>query len=265
MRETRFEMMKDLQLLNFVKGRPYLIEVFTGKSAKWITPFINFKIGGKKPFLAIIWRISCLRKNFLQIDWECRERVLENIWIYKCLSSLPDKAKILDIGSSGSSLPFELASMGYQVIGIDLRGYPLEHPNLQFITGNIFYMPFSSDSFDFISAISTIEHLGIPTWSSVPVSSKEDKEGIDEVYRCLKPGGYLYLTVPFGVRSITWQRIYDYKSLKNLLQVFNIILSKYYKRIEKKYWIEVEKKELEKIPSTIKDGVNGVAIILCKK
>jgi SAM-dependent methyltransferase len=256
--------MKGLSLLHFLKRSPYFIEVFRGKPTKWITRIIHFKILGIKPFLAILWRIRFLRNYFLEIDWECRERVLEYPWLYRCLNILPDKARILDIGCAESPLVFELASMGYDVVGLDLRDYPLIHPNLRFVIGNIFWLPFLSESFDFVSAISTIEHLGIPTWG-IPSYSKSDIDGINEIHRCLRPGGLLFFTVPFGVKSITWQRIYDYVTLQKLLAQYDIITSRYYKRVEKKYWIETQKEELEQIPSTLEEGVNGVAIYLCRK
>lgn len=256
--------MQEINLLDIIRTRSYLIEIFEGKPFKWLTPIIHFKFMGFKPFLSIIWRVPFLRDNLLKIDWECRERVVENTWIYRWLDNVPDRAKILDIGCAESPLSFELASMGYKVVGIDLRNYPLTHPNLNFVIGDIFRLPFLSSSFDFVSAISTVEHLGISTWG-IPASSKEDIDGINEIYRCLKHNGFLFLTVPFGKKNITWQRIYDYKSLRRLLQKFNIISCKYYKRVEKKYWIEVQRQELENIPSLAKDGVNGVAIFLCKK
>lgn len=256
--------MTDINLIHFLRRCPYLIEIFEGKPRKLITPLIHFKILGTKPILAIIWRIPFLRNALLDINWECRERVLEYPWLYRCLDMLPNQAKILDIGCAESSLAFELASMGYQVVGIDLRDYVLTHPNLNFVLGNIFYMPFPPNSFDFIAAISTIEHVGIPTWG-IPAHPKSDTDAINEIYRCLKPGGFLFLTVPFGVKTVTWQRIYDYDTLRILLEAFNVQLSKYYKRVERKYWLEVEKEELEKIPSTIDTGVNGVAIFLCRK
>ena len=130
--------------------------------------------------------------------------------------------------------------------------------------GNIFWLPFLSESFDFISAISTIEHLGIPTWG-IPSYSKSDADGINEIHRCLKLGGLLFLTVPFGTKTISWQRIYDFETLQMLLTQYDIIISKYYQRTEKKYWLETEKEELEQIASYSELGVNGVAIYLCRK
>ena len=200
--------MKGLTLLHFLRRCPYFVEIFKGKPTKWITPIIHLRTLGTKPFLAILWRIPFLRDYFLEVDWECRERVLEYPWLYRCLHTLPEKARILDIGCAESSLVFELASMGYNVIGLDLRDYPLTHPNFKFVIGNIFWLPFLSNSFDFISAISTIEHLGIPTWG-IPSYSKSDADGINEIHRCLKLGGLLFLTVPFGTKTISWQRIYD--------------------------------------------------------
>ena len=255
--------MDGIELLSFLRARPYLLELIEG-NRKWLTSVIHLKILGFKPLMAVMIRVPFLRSTCLKIDWECRERVVENASVYESLDKVPDRATLLDIGCAESSVPFELASMGYQVTGLDLRRYPLHHPNLTFVLGNIFAMPFLSGSFDFVSAISTVEHLGIETWG-IPSSQKTDVDGISEIHRCLKDKGLLYLTVPFGKKDLTWQRIYDRASLRQLLTGFNVTLSKYYTRINKQYWIQVPEDAMRDIVSTIETGVNGVAIMLCQK
>lgn len=243
--------------------RPYLREVFHGKPS-WLTPIIHFRVLGIKPILSFLIRIPLLCKAFLAIDWKVSERVLENNWLYCFLDRLPEEARILDIGCAESMLSFELANMGYRVIGIDIRDYPLTHPNLSSIVGNICQMPFRDESFDFITCISTIEHIGLSSWG-IPAFSQGDINAMKEILRCLKPNGLLYLTVPFGIQTITWQRIYNSQHLNDLLKDFEILISKYYQRHQYKFWLPTTAQELEKISSTIEERVNGVAIVLCRK
>ena len=46
---------------------------------------------------------------------------------------------------------------------------------------------------------------------------------IAHIASALRPGGHLYLSVPFGVTSrITWQTIYDSQSLAELLRGWSV-------------------------------------------
>jgi len=239
--------------MEFVEGKP-----------SWLTPFIHFKIFGIKPIYSIFIRIPFLCDKFLKVDWKVTERVVENNWLYRFLDKLPEQARILDVGCVGSMVSFELANMGYKVTGIDLRGYPLLHPNFSFVKGDICRMPFPDGSFDFITAISTIEHVGFPFYD-LPAFPEGDKKVIREIYRCLKYEGLFYMTVPFGLKENTWYQIFDSRHLTGLLQDFNIIEEKYYRRSLGKFWLPVTAQELEKVSPYSSQGVNGVAILLCKK
>jgi len=63
------------------------------------------------------------------------ERIVEYGWVLK---NLGDCNTILGVGCWGTLFPIQLASLGYKVIGIDLRQYPYTHPNFRFIQGDVF-------------------------------------------------------------------------------------------------------------------------------
>ena len=75
---------------------------------------------------------------------------------------------VLDVGCSESLVPLEFASLGYSVTGIDLRAYPLHHPNLQ-----TFATPLedwdTDATFDVIVCLSSIEHFGLGTYGEEAV------------------------------------------------------------------------------------------------
>lgn len=48
-----------------------------------------------------------------------------------------ESGRMLDVGCCGSKLPIELASLGYEVYGIDVNDYPLTHPNFIFIKQDV--------------------------------------------------------------------------------------------------------------------------------
>src|SRR5262249_28277191 len=96
---------------------------------------------------------------------------------------------VLDVGvGSGSNLRM-LAEMKFpQVIGLDPnpdvvqicqdRGF------LSVQQGSVSNIPFSSESFDFVLATDVIEHV------------EDDLAALEEIYRCLRPGGCVLITAP---------------------------------------------------------------------
>lgn len=255
--------MKGPELLEFINGSRLFGETIDSK-LKQLDPLLHWKIFGVKPFLSLLLRLPFLGKKLLKIDWRMSERVVENNLLYTFLSLLPADPLILDTGSAESTVPFELASLGYRVVATDIREYPVSHPFLSFVAANIFSLPFENGKFDLACSISTVEHLGLPSWG-IKEEPDGDKKGVSEIARCLKPGGFFYLTVPFGKKQITWQRFYDYSALSDLVSGFEIVSQRFYGRTDAKYWREEKKEALEARDTASTRGVDGVAILLLRK
>lgn len=115
-------------------------------------------------------------------------RIVENPLVYKLLDL--DAEKILDVGCYGSAIALSLASLGFDVTAIDLRGYPFEHPNLRSIRGDFFHNNFSNNYFDAVTCISMLEHVN---------GSK--KRFVQEIFRVLKKGGQCLLSFPIETSS----------------------------------------------------------------
>lgn len=112
---------------------------------------------------------------------------------------LQEGYKILDIGCGFGKISLQLASIGYSVTGIDINTEAIRlseaaaksldldkkaEGRAEFNVGNASSLPFREASFDFevIQAFLT----------TVP-DSQERARIIQEAFRVLKPGGYLYL------------------------------------------------------------------------
>jgi SAM-dependent methyltransferase len=122
-----------------------------------------------------------------------RERSVEYPFAYRELSVQPP-ARILVAGGADSVLAYTLASLGYDVSIIDLRGYQLQHPNLSAYCGDLRQLPFESECFDAIVCISVIEHVGHgDTDSQYP-----EHAAFEEFDRTLIPKGNLVLTTPLA-------------------------------------------------------------------
>jgi SAM-dependent methyltransferase len=149
------------------------------------------------------------------------ERILENMFVHTRLPQPP--ARILDLGCREGLSALEMASFGFQVVGVDLRPLPLSHPNFQMVQANLAALPFDDESFDVAVSLSSLEHVG-PGWYGVGETGSSDRQVIAEVVRVLRPGGRFILTVPFGRRAVTRaRRIYDRAALDELLEPFVVL------------------------------------------
>ncbi|GAI40803.1 unnamed protein product, partial [marine sediment metagenome] len=66
------------------------------------------------------------------------ERIIEYSFVIQKLDSLP-RGKVLDVGCTArlNYLPAALASLSWEVWGIDLREFKFRHPNFHFVLGDI--------------------------------------------------------------------------------------------------------------------------------
>ncbi len=147
------------------------------------------------------------------------ERILEHIFVHTRMPRPP--ARVLDMGCAESLAAIELASMGYQVVGVDLRRLPLEHPNFTQVQANLGDLPFPDGAFDVVVCLSTVEHVGLGWYTKADTTT--DRKAIREAARTLKSGGTFVLTVPFGRATITpLHRVYDRSQLDDLLTPLSV-------------------------------------------
>src|SRR5262249_1057018 len=143
------------------------------------------------------------------------ERILEHIFVHTRLPRPP--ARVLDLGCAESTNSVEMASLGYEVVGVDLRDLPLRHSSFQMVRADIAHLPFPDESFAVAVSLSTIEHVGLDWYGQAPEGTNDHKV-IAEVYRVLRPGGRLILTCPFGRAATTpVHRVLDRPALDALL------------------------------------------------
>ena len=189
------------------------------------------------------------------------ERILEHMFIHTRLPKPP--ARVLDLGCAESTSALEMACFGYDVVGVDLRNLPLEHPALQVMRADISRLPFDDASFDVVVSLSTIEHVGLDWYGSAPQKGTDFDVAV-EVKRLLRPGGHFILTVPFGRPAVTpLQRIYDRARLDELLQPFERVEIAYGVRDGGAWSFTTDAARAENVDS--KDCVSAVAMIVVRK
>lgn len=177
------------------------------------------------------------------------ERVVE---IPLVLRAIPEKkSRILDVGCRYSILPIQLASLGYEVHGIDINTYNKRHPNFIFCRGDILKPNYKASSFDVVISLSTLEHIGLGRYGD-QINERGDIQTVEQIYKLLKPQGIFILSVPFGKATDTkWYRVYDCKRIKDLVRKFDVLEERVF--ISKNnYWIPSDFEESEKVDSSVR-------------
>lgn len=134
----------------------------------------------------------------------------------------------LEAGCGTASISCQLAKEGVQVVGMDISLNALRVAKMLFdreglsgifVCGNILEMPFKDDIFTFVYTGGVLEHF------------KDTQTSVNEIYRCLKPGGFatnsvpcLTLSTPY--RIIRWGNIPDILLLRNIIEFIEIKLLK---------------------------------------
>jgi SAM-dependent methyltransferase len=204
----------------------------------------------KKMFLVekILYRLpQKIQEKIFTEDYTVNERIFEKGFCFMQIGKFSSRIeKILDVGCCWSSLPIELASLGFKVWGIDTSEYFLNHPNFTFMNGDVCSAPFSDCFFDLVTAISTVEHIGLGHYQD-PEMADGDFRAAAEIQRILKPKGLFILTLPYGEPMITPVfRIYDEKRLTRLTKYFQVLEAKYWINYRDLYWKPASRQEVEK-------------------
>jgi len=175
-------------------------------------------------------------------------RMIEYSFAIGKLASL-GKGKLLDVGCVArlNPVPATLASIGWEVYGIDMRQFKFRFPNFQFIRGDITGTDFPDNFFDAVSAVSTLEHIGLKGRYGVSQGdSGGDAKAVREIRRILRDSGRLLVTLPCQkeARQTALNRIYDRDSLAALFADWEIEERIFYTQDTEGVWVLVAEEEV---------------------
>jgi SAM-dependent methyltransferase len=185
------------------------------------------------------------------------ERLVEYRFLKRNLVSPDIEAKILDIGFADSHLTKTIGKFGHMrwnVFGVDIHRVQEKFPLISLATMDARRLGFRDQVFNQVICISTIEHIGVP--SEAYNISKNDERGdmktISEIYRVLKKGGTVIVTLPYS-STIKKQehRIYDRFSLDNLTKLFSVKIKEFY-RLDKGIWIKCSESVADKVGNILR-------------
>lgn len=128
---------------------------------------------------------------------------------------------------------------------------------MSYVLGDLRQLAFTSDVFDAVVCVSTLEHVGMDNtryYSPDPRHAVRDPDGylqvVSEFARVLRPGGLLLLTVPFGRREGRgWLQQFDAPMLREIEATFDgttVELSVF--RTSENGWRRAEPSECDDLP-----------------
>jgi len=149
------------------------------------------------------------------------DRYYEYPWALKHIYTYTKKAVMLDVGSAGSMFPLLAKSFGNTVFSTDIR--KINYHGITCFNYNICSTPFQSKLFDIVTAISTIEHIGLEGRYGVD-STDSDIKAVNEIKRILRPNGIFLLSIPYASvdRKTKFHRVYSERTIKSLLNGFKL-------------------------------------------
>ena len=180
-------------------------------------------------------------KPFLS-DVASSERIVEYGWV---LQHLPKKGVILDVGCTGSLFSQQMASLGYEVVGVDRKECDIDHPYFTF------FNCMAEDihlKFDAITCVSTMEHTAI--------REGEYERTLKALLGMLNPNGVLLMTVPCGVpKMFRGHRVFSVDELPD---------GDYFISVRKGMWVKATKEAVSMVNMTERDYVKAIACVVFK-
>jgi hypothetical protein len=151
------------------------------------------------------------------------ERVVEYAWLFSRLPAGP--CKLLDAGSALNFQPFIKLLTGKTVhittLAPEANCYWRE--GWSYLFGDLRELPVRDSYYDCVASISTLEHVGMNNERYTNVR-EEIREGeyliaLDELWRVLRPGGSMYITVPFGLPTpLDWFQQFNSRMIQEMIE-----------------------------------------------
>lgn len=98
--------------------------------------------------------------KYVRGEWYVTEKIVEQACVLNDIALSGKGKRILDFGCTRNYLSLQCSSLGYEVVGVDLRKYNHTHPNFHSYQKDILEYN-DVTGFDYIITISVLEHVGL--------------------------------------------------------------------------------------------------------
>lgn len=232
------------------KDRDYIYE-----EDQWRTFKGPFLVERHRMLHSLAKRGQWLRRLLFRPAGRLRERIVEYPLAIAAMASLPAGSRVADIGGASSLLGLELTALGHEVTVLDLRDCPLRHPRLHAMRKDLFQADLPAGSFDGITCISVIEHVGFARYGGT-ATPDGDMAMMAHLARLCRPGGVLALSAPYGrghdqlVEGKPYGfRFYDRARLSRLCKGFEVHSLRFF-TIENGCWVERSQDAADTVATT---------------
>jgi SAM-dependent methyltransferase len=159
------------------------------------------------------------------------ERLVEYPWVISRLGRFADRSRFLDAGSTFNyeAILEHPAVKGHKwtILTLSPETNCFWDLGVSYLYDDLRCLPFKDEWFDAITCVSTIEHVGMD--NVLVTLEKSHRENLPQDYlravremsRIIRPGGSLFLTVPFGrYEHHGWLQQFDSGMLSALISEF---------------------------------------------
>ncbi len=158
------------------------------------------------------------------------ERIVEYPWFFSRLPIAP--GRLLD---AGSVLNFDfllerpaLKSKKLHICTLAPEADCFSEKGVAYLFEDLRQLPYRDGWFDWVVCLSTLEHIGMDNtllYTQDPTNKearpRDSLVAVEELHRVLKPGGTIYLSVPFGrAASHSWLQIFDRRMIEEIITTF---------------------------------------------
>lgn len=158
------------------------------------------------------------------------ERVVEYPWLISHITQC--SGKVLDAGSAlNHSYILEHDSMKTKelcIVTLEPEPHCYWKNKVSYLYHDIRELPFITNYFDEVISISTLEHIGMDNaiYSNNNAYSQHKRysflDAVTELKRVVKPGGKVYVTVPYGIYTdFSWYQQFDRQLIDKLIDHFS--------------------------------------------
>lgn len=171
------------------------------------------------------------------------DRYIEYPWVIEQIRNID--GKILDVGSTMCDCFYAILPKTAQIHGINLNDKIIKNKDINFKRGDIRKTDYLNNFFDYITCISTLEHIGVGGRYNSDNDPAGDKKAMLEMNRIIKKNGVLLVSIPYGIRDVLpINKLYNKERIKDLFASFEIIEQIYYKFDHQwRVWLKTTERE----------------------